>query len=757
MSPVDELPGAPAAPRIGVVELPALAQFLTRVGFNVVQGEDFRSTVAAIRSGLETGTFPVIVADVARPGLKAWIDRTATATATVVLSEDPNAEFSAPMIALPATLDTILGTVGIDAGRLAGYRVNIDGTVKGVITGTVGRTDVQPAVSTEPTGTEAVVAATIDTASVAPIIAPEPAVDLDPWEAQTASPVAVAAEADSLFTSSPVSTPAASPVAVLDQEEDPWEVQKAAVLVAARKEIEAEVTRFQMEEQIVPIVPLETPEAESFARAELFEAAPLPLKEATAVEVAPFAQEEEPAAPVPTAGVFTETALPETVFSEEVAPAPADLFADEIPALTPVLEPLLPPLATAIPLEDALEPVAPPLPAVLPPVEMLPYVAPLTAPTFAEPTMPTDVPDVEQNAGQDGLFVPAPVSTHTEAPVNPIDFAINTPQEQYRPPAAPADLPPVMESRPRMTQDVTSMIPSVGPKQDFSTDLAPLIFVISGRGGVGKSMLSMSLAQRAAEIGGLRTILIDGNRGQGDIRVYLRLTRSQLPSVYDAALRNDPQAAIISPERLSAERGPALEHLKFALALAPPDGMADPSVIRPDLYAGVIAAARQVADLVVCDTQIIESVDQVGIVEDLVTPALRAGAWGLGISDLSAAGVHNLLDRLKTMNSAGVARDRLLVTLNKVPHSGKYDQTRTSEAFNLNGNFLGAIEADDNVIEIMNSGNTAASHSAVAPILDECLFRITGNDAFTGLSYTGRTVAKANRPDVKKKRWGRRG
>lgn len=54
--------------------------------------------------------------------------------------------------------------------------------------------------------------------------------------------------------------------------------------------------------------------------------------------------------------------------------------------------------------------------------------------------------------------------------------------------------------------------------------LAPVITVFSGKGGVGKSSSSIQIATTAAAAG-KRVILVDGNRGQGDISKYLALSR----------------------------------------------------------------------------------------------------------------------------------------------------------------------------------------------------------------------------------------
>jgi len=141
-------------------------------------------------------------------------------------------------------------------------------------------------------------------------------------------------------------------------------------------------------------------------------------------------------------------------------------------------------------------------------------------------------------------------------------------------------------------------------------------------------------------------VLIDMNRGRGDIRKFLRLIGAPLPSVYDAALRGDPRLAIITPDRLTAARHVRLDNLGFALAMAPPETMLDTDQVNAGVYRDVIEEGRTVADLVIVDPQIVEAVDTSELIDDVVIPALAKDAWALAISDVFMASVDNLKSRL---------------------------------------------------------------------------------------------------------------
>ena len=102
--------------------------------------------------------------------------------------------------------------------------------------------------------------------------------------------------------------------------------------------------------------------------------------------------------------------------------------------------------------------------------------------------------------------------------------------------------------------------------------------------------------------------------------------------------------------------------------MAPHGDQVDPRTVTPAAYRAVLAAARDRADLVVVDTQIVEDgLDTTGLIDELMVPALRAGGWGLAVADTSAAGLTNTLDRVRAVHRAGVPPDRLMAVLSRVP------------------------------------------------------------------------------------------
>jgi cellulose biosynthesis protein BcsQ len=423
----------------------------------------------------------------------------------------------------------------------------------------------------------------------------------------------------------------------------------------------------------------------------------------------------------------------------------AGLEQEEPVAATPTpAEPMVDFLATA-----AAAPVVPiPSPLVAPESDLWeedeePGPIPYTPPTqtgWAPPPVPSQ---------SVSMYLTPQVGTPTPAPVADVRIA-----ETLTPPSVQwtdqhtADEPP---AHPLIVAE------RIGVEDGYSAtlgrSLAPVIFTIAGKGGVGKTSLALALAQRAALIGNMRAVLIDGNRGQGDLRTYLSLGRSGLPTIYDALTSGDPATAIVTPDRLNANRPADAEQLAIALVQAPPRGLTDPTTITATLYGDVITAARSMSDLVVIDTQIVEGSER-GMFDELIIPMLAAHAYGLGIADLSKPGVDNLIAHLSEFISQGVPVARLMTMLNRVPDTTKFDQQRTAEALSRFGQFLAAVPADAGIHSAMAYGLSIQDNPALSPLLDQVLMKVTGNPVFA--AHTQQLDSRAPTKRRGRLRWGRR-
>lgn len=253
---------------------------------------------------------------------------------------------------------------------------------------------------------------------------------------------------------------------------------------------------------------------------------------------------------------------------------------------------------------------------------------------------------------------------------------------------------------------------------------AKIVVFFSGRGGAGKSSFSAALAATAAARG-KRVVLVDNNAGQSDQRLFLRLSkRVPLPSVYDSARSGNPADAVASPDQLTALRGSSLEPVPFALVAAPPDDLAADPLVTPRAYLDVVNHYAERADLIVVDTQIVESRDDSGMVSGFVLPLLRSGAWGVGITDASSPGIMHLISRLASFTKAGVRPDRMLTLLNKRSSNVIVDEEKLGRSLGVYSRFLGTVPLDVTLIEHTNQGRLLSDVPVLAHWVEVILSRI---------------------------------
>jgi hypothetical protein len=253
-----------------------------------------------------------------------------------------------------------------------------------------------------------------------------------------------------------------------------------------------------------------------------------------------------------------------------------------------------------------------------------------------------------------------------------------------------------------------------------------VIICFAAKGGVGKSTLTLSLGELASSLG-MRALVVDANRGQGDLRKYLRVNQAYLPSIIDAATSGDPSRAITTPERLASARPSGLPVPSFSTVLAPTDAQFDPALVTPAVYKEVLEAVRGLADLVIVDTQIVEAADIGGMVDEFMIPELLGDAWGLGISDTSP-GADNLLRRIYNFHAKGVHPDRLMVAVNRAEPSSRLNLDAMMHLVEPYATWMGAINTNPSITTAFEGGAIPSS-----PAMDDLLGRVI--ERVTGVKY----------------------
>lgn len=712
----------PTSAPVGLVELPQLAAALAAAGIPVVTGDDYRQAATSIRARLnETGAFPVLVSSSKWPGRKAWCERTAQDTRVVVLS-DPSVMAAESDAVTTLVLPTTIGAVAAAAGfavevGLAAVLIAEDGSLHQPVAQPVA---VEPAHQSSAMDNAAPVPAPAPLQTAQPvemvpapvIVEPAPAAvqveELDPWEEQLAARNQMPAAVQSPEVA--VEMPAHGSVAPVPVfVEEPSAEQVAAVWGAPAQPAVEEFTP----------VPVEPRPADEWDMAQVINVDPSPVT--TAQPVAPSAPVIEPA-PEPVYEAYQPVVEPPSVSGVELAAAADPQLAQGLGVNSP---------NSYSPAPVVAQPVAPTVPTVT---------------AYTAPTGHSQYPDT--GAAQ----VQTPAEASVEAKVEAaVDAAPTSGRADYAP--ISQQVSPTVSPAPQVAFPVAapvsvSEVPDTGHLPDMDTMFAPapahrpatahaasrgvggeVIVSWAAKGGVGKSTNAVALAQRAASTG-LRVILIDSNFGQGDLRTILRLGSTTLPSVYQACASGSLRDGLLDPETITAARAAHLSPIGFAAVLAPPAHLAEDGTVTAAGYLNLVHQARQMADVVVVDTQIIEAQDATGMRCQFVEPLLREGAWGLGITDLSAMGVSNLINRMREFAGAGISRDRQMTVMNRIPTDANYNGAGVAGSLGEHATYLGGVYADTTIPEAVNTGENPADLPALAPMLDTVLRRVTGDSSF---------------------------
>lgn len=405
----------------------------------------------------------------------------------------------------------------------------------------------------------------------------------------------------------------------------------------------------------------------------------------------------------------------------------------------------------------------PPVPAALPysaptPVERAAYVAPVEhiAPPPVAPIEPQEivaqvsasvehVAPAQQEIAQDRDATEVPPRSgpqrrarraprdYSERPAAPIVSRVEAPVAPAAPievfvPVEPKAATPLAED-PALDLFTPAPVKTVSEPTVLPRGEAKLLIIWGAKGGVGKTTLALVIAERAAATG-KKVVLIDGNRGQGDLRTYLRLNGKSLPTIFDATLGHDTQKIIVGPKALNDAREKHEGVLHFALVQAPLERQADPAIVTGNVYNSVINAARDLADLVIVDTQIVEGFDTSGLVGSVLTPSLARGAYSIAVTDYNPAGTTNLINRLSDFAAAGSAKDHTFVIVNRVPDVSVLDEAKMAQVFGKTASYLGSIGNDDAISATMTSGNVPKLDAAGSKLLDYALWQVTGDSKF---------------------------
>lgn len=372
----------------------------------------------------------------------------------------------------------------------------------------------------------------------------------------------------------------------------------------------------------------------------------------------------------------------------------------------------------------ASKPVEQPEPVIVPEPEPEPVIAP-------EPvTEPEPEPEPEPVALTEAI--PEPKLVEQPKPVIEAEPVALTEAEPVIAPK-PKPLPATMSNRIEPETDRPAIeFPSLRETDsnlsfnfsDSSTRKGSLLFTIAAKGGVLKTSTSIALAQRAG-LAGLRTMLIDGNRGQGDIKRILRLKGSK--SIYDYAQGSDLKDAVYYSDEMIEMRGSILEKPAFTFLPAPPDGLTDPNIVSSRIYKKAISEARMLADIVIVDTQTADDTDTSDLFESVYLPFLSHDAWALLLSEVSVQSLNNITSRFENFR---LSPTRTLFALTQVADKEKPLLDNLSRQLSIMGTPVGVIEYSELARAGQRAGALLETQEEYDEVLANTLTYITGNPIF---------------------------
>lgn len=409
------------------------------------------------------------------------------------------------------------------------------------------------------------------------------------------------------------------------------------------------------------------------------------------------------------------------------------------------------------------------------PAEPAPYTEPAAAQSAlsdwledsdddpAAPERRPDVPEVDDEEEFDGFHSPTPKTltpshrTETETDESSPIFAgrrrIALPAFATGTHSAPVTEPDPLDEE--LFDDLTGSLEEPGVQDEVDADSAlddvtrssatrrtrrstapaEVITCFSGKGGEGKSTLALALAQAAAEIGSKSVCLIDANRAQGDLGLYLRVRTTDLPSIFDAVMIGDPASAILSPDQLNQARQGRGDHLAFSFVQAPrpvkgsDDIGAEIAAVTAAHYSDVLQIARESFDLVIIDTQITEGLDTTGVIDHLIAPLLARGGYGVGIGELTTPGVENLLVAMASLRQHGAEASRMMSIANKVRPSIT-DYGKLPQLLGRDSSWKGAIHYDDRIYDDLVARRIPYAVPTLYGVVMDILLAVTGDPEF---------------------------
>ncbi|MCV0020083.1 hypothetical protein FYZ39_01165 [Mobiluncus curtisii] len=352
-----------------------------------------------------------------------------------------------------------------------------------------------------------------------------------------------------------------------------------------------------------------------------------------------------------------------------------------------------------------------------------------------EPMTPAPAPAPEpEPASVDSTpdwLVSAPEPAAPEQPATPTsgtpDWLVTTPA-----PAPTNNTTPNWVTQKTQPNTTPTTPPTINNIPTINNNHHTLATIISAKGGVGKTLLTLTLADTAVHYGpgGYRVSIIDANRGQADIGPYLNLPETT-PSIYQTTQNHNPTLQHLTPNRINQHRQ-GLGDVGYAVTLAPPSDLSDPRLIDTTLYTETINTITQLSNLTLIDTATTENYDTTNLIEDSIIPAtLNHAGWLIAITDTSRTGATNLAQRLNQYFMKGISPAKTIIIINKATNPNDPAYQQAAKTLQPLGTPIITIPHSNLAYQLSTQARMATSAPNIAPPLQQILTTITGQPGFT--------------------------
>ena len=134
----------------------------------------------------------------------------------------------------------------------------------------------------------------------------------------------------------------------------------------------------------------------------------------------------------------------------------------------------------------------------------------------------------------------------------------------------------------------------------------------------------------------------------------------------------------------------------------------------------------------VVDTHPIAAAEPSEMATDLILPLMRAGAWGVGLTDCSIPGLKHLEAALDFLIEQGVPQDRLMTVINRVPASANLNMELLGSRLSRRSHWIGPIFTDEEDVQNRsNAGIVLVDVNTMAHQVENILNRACGLEVVT--------------------------